>query len=196
LFSEAFGKLDRFGDCVASGDTNLPLPLLRVPGVEAPIAWPLPPAQARELQAIGTATGPFAWHISGALTMSNPLWAPAVAALAKSAAESLGVPGAIDARPAHLHLVASGSGAINAPHSVPDDARKAGAFGVLVLVLPALHEGGRLVVAHGGKVKTLETEGELNACTVVHPRVHACVRLIAPRAFIAPRALAAVTHRL
>jgi hypothetical protein len=53
LFAAAVAKLDRFGDCAAIGDTMLPLPLLRVPGVEAPLAWPLPPAQARELQKIG-----------------------------------------------------------------------------------------------------------------------------------------------
>ena len=118
-----------------------------------------------------TAQGPFSWRITGALTMSNPLWEPAVAALAKSAADLLGVPGVVEARPSHLHLVGSGSAKIDAPHAVAAN----GAFGVLVLVLPAVHEGGRLEVAHGGKVKTLDAAGELKACTVPTGLV-VCVR--------------------
>ena len=148
------------------------IPLLRVDGLDEPVALPLPKAQARELVSIAQKAAfgrgedtvvdenvRKAWKIPGArCRFDNAAWAPALSRLVERARQELGV---VPRVRAELHdLLVYEAGGFFAPHK--DSEKAPGMFGTLVVTLPSTHSGGALEVRHDGEtVRFASGEGTL-----------------------------------
>ena len=160
-----------FASCDHS--SGLPsIPLLRVDGLDEPVALPLPAAQARELVSIAQKAAfgrgedtvvdenvRKAWKIPGArCRFDNAAWAPALSRLVERARQELGV---VPRVRAELHdLLVYEAGGFFAPHK--DSEKAPGMFGTLVVTLPSTHSGGALEVRHDGDtVRFASGEGTL-----------------------------------
>ena len=161
----AFASCDHFSDLPS-------IPLLRVDGLDEPVALPLPAAQARELVSIAQKAAfgrgedtvvdenvRKAWKIPGArCRFDNAAWAPALSRLVERARQELGV---VPRVRAELHdLLVYEAGGFFAPHK--DSEKAPGMFGTLVVTLPSTHSGGALEVRHDGDtVRFASGEGTL-----------------------------------
>ncbi|KAK1868031.1 hypothetical protein I4F81_010528 [Pyropia yezoensis] len=146
---------------------GLPNPLLRVVGGGGDyLGWPVGGAQVDAAIAAGAATrAPYglgeatvtnavvrdSWKVlPGQLTWDNPAWDGALQALVREAAAALGVPGPVTAALHNLLLYRLGGHF--AAHT--DTEKGAGMFATLVVTLPSVFTGGRLLVRHNGEEET------------------------------------------
>ena len=156
----AFASCDHFSDLPS-------IPLLRVDGLDEPVALPLPAAQARELVSIAQKAAfgrgedtvvdenvRKAWKIPGArCRFDNAAWAPALSRLVERARQELGV---VPRVRAELHdLLVYEAGGHFSPHR--DSEKQPGMFGTLVVTLPSAHTGGALEVRHEGETVRFES---------------------------------------
>ena len=164
----AMKQVHRTGAFAACGhDSGLPAPRLRVDGLDAPLAVPVPAEQAAALVAIaekaafgrGEATivdetVRKAMKIPGArCTFDNAAWAPALERLVQKARKALGV---VPRVRAELHdLLVYEAGGHFSPHR--DSEKQPGMFGTLVVTLPSAHTGGALEVRHEGETVRFES---------------------------------------
>lgn len=162
---EALGEIDRPGDICTSGDRPLVMPGLEVEGLGA-VGLPLTKTQAKELIKLcrqapygkGTETVVDTdvrrvWELDPALfKLTNPKWDAFVAAIVEDVKQALGVGGQKLA--AHLYkLLVYEEGSFFLPHR--DGEKLDRMVATLVIGLPAVHEGGELIVSHEGHSQEL-----------------------------------------
>lgn len=167
-------SLNPHGSFAVGGAAELPQPMLRVQGVEDCLAWPLPSAQARELRNVaeraphgrGEATlvdtaVRDAWRVKPAqLSFGNPDWNAALDGVLRRAMEQMSVSGPVRAELYNLLIYEKG-GHFDRHR---DSEKAAGMFGTLVIVLPAEHNGGALLVQHGGESLTFDCAAGASSC--------------------------------
>lgn len=160
-FLDALRSIRGSGCFCMSGEMPFVFPALRLKGSEEEIAFPLPEAQARALREASEAApyglgeetklDPSVRHCrqidAEDLVFGNPAWRGAVELLATAAGEELGIPEPVKAVPYKLLLYEEGGQF--APHR--DTEKVPGMFGSLIVSLPSKHEGGELIVRHGGR---------------------------------------------
>ncbi len=86
------------------------------------------------------------------LTLANPGWNALISDLVAKVKDEFGIPGRVVGRLYKLLIYDKGSFFV--PHR--DTEKEAGMFGTLVVNLPSKHEGGRLVVSHGGESTAIQ----------------------------------------
>ena len=144
---------------------TLPQPLIHMRGgSDDPLAWPLPSSQASELKRGAIAAGPGEWRVPcSQLTFANrEAWDSAVGTFVKRALEDLGVTVQTRAELSHLVLHDTTSSA-SFTSAVPG-----GAFGSLLIMLPAVHVGGLLTAAYQNETKAFCTASDASACLTSH----------------------------
>lgn len=145
---------------------EIPLPKVEVEGI-GPLSFPVPEAQI--LQVIGQATrAPYGrgeqtildesvrkvWQVSsGRVRVGGKSWPVTFDGILRQVAAGLGCEA--DAVSAELYkLLVYDPGGFFAAHR--DTEKVGGMFGTLVVVLPAAHQGGKLVLRHAGREATLD----------------------------------------
>lgn len=160
----------RSGDVCGVGAVELPLLMLAVDGV-GPIGLPIAPSQAAALAAVAEA----APYGKGPDTLVDPdvrgcgqiapdaahldaeRWPDLLARIVEQARAALGVADPIRADLYKLLVYAPGDFFVE--HR--DSEKAEGMFATLVVTLPSPHEGGALVVEHGGREVVLDLAGDL-----------------------------------
>ncbi len=157
---EALGEVDRPGDVCTSGDRPLVMPGLEVERLGA-VGLPLTGAQAQKLIKLcrqapygkGTETVVDTdvrrvWELDPAqFKLTNPKWDDFVASIVDDVKQALGLSGRKLA--AHLYkLLVYEEGSFFLPHR--DGEKLDRMVATLVIGLPAVHEGGELIVSHEG----------------------------------------------
>lgn len=180
--------LDRPGAFSASGALRCPMPPLRVDGV-GPVALPLLAVQAQQLLAVSTPApyGRGADTLVDAgvrraaqigperVTIDDPAWADTLTTIVAEATRQLGAGSAT----AELYkLLIYEPGGFFVPHR--DTEKVDGMFATLVVALPSAHEGGALVVRHGGEEVRLDLRND-NLSRVTYAAFYAdCVHELEP----------------
>jgi len=157
--------VDRPGDFCVGGLKPAYLPAITVEGV-GPIAFPILPAQARQLIAAAE-SAPYGrgaetlidrdvrrtWQIGpDHVEIGGRHWQSTLDALAAEAAAALGVTGPVVAD--FYKLLVYDPGSFFVDHR--DTEKAPGMFATLVIVLPSPHEGGALIVRHLGREVVLD----------------------------------------
>lgn len=156
----ALAKISGTGNFCSTGSAPFFLPGLGVAGV-GELAFPLPAAQARELIAVAEAA-PYGkgektvldagvrrcWQIDAKrLSFHSAAWKKFLQQTVARVAGELGIEGKVSASPYKL-LIYEKDGHFK-PHR--DTEKLEAMFGTLIIALPSAHEGGRLLVRHGGR---------------------------------------------
>ncbi|HEY6849694.1 MAG TPA: 2OG-Fe(II) oxygenase [Terracidiphilus sp.] len=159
------GGVDRPGDFYTAGTCEIFAPGLDVQGV-GPIALPLLPVQAEQLIAIAQ-HAPYGrgeqtlvdtevrrtWQIDPErVQIRGRAWDRTLENIVDRAAEGLGVTGPVAAE--FYKLLVYDEGAFFVSHR--DSEKTAGMFATLVILLPALYQGGELVIRHNGREVRLD----------------------------------------
>lgn len=139
--------------------------------MEDTLAWPLPGAQAREILQVAQTVSDGCRVPPRLLTWGNSkAWEGALSGLVSEALKELGVPTTTKVTLTGLEVktakvtpteVKQGGGG----SACPAGEGSAGAWGSLVIELPALREGGALSVSHGGETKCFDFSGAAAALT-------------------------------
>ena len=163
--AELLGSVNRPGDFYTAGTCEILPPGLHVQGV-GPIALPLLPVQAAQLIAIAQ-QAPYGrgeqtlvdtevrrtWQINPErVQIRGRSWDRTLKNIVGRAAEGLGVTGPVAAE--FYKLLVYDEGAFFVSHR--DSEKTAGMFATLVIVLPALYQGGELVIRHNGREVRLD----------------------------------------
>jgi hypothetical protein len=163
-FNEASRLVDHPGAFAVGGAAELPQPLLRVEGVEDPLAWPLPQAQARELAAGAEGAAHAFFQADAArgkaggktvaarkLDLGNRAeWDASLSTLLTKALGAMGVTARTTAQLVGLHLdEGHGEGGVG------PTAGRAGLdandpFGLLLVRLPSVRTGCAITLRHEG----------------------------------------------
>ncbi|KAJ1435642.1 hypothetical protein B484DRAFT_265966 [Ochromonadaceae sp. CCMP2298] len=153
-FSEISSTVEETGQfCVHGKLDPVPNPLLRVQGMPDILAWPLPPAQAREL--IGIKSSIASLGIGGnSLTFLDPEFDAAVQKLAiTQVAQGLRAP-VTRAKLRGLLLHEKGVKITRGSCTSPP-----GVFGRLFIILSSIHQGGDTIVSHGEESERISSSG-------------------------------------
>lgn len=146
-------------------------------GVEDTLAWPLPGAQAREILAVARATAGADGHVPPhLLTWANlEEWNEALHRLVSKALKDLGVASTTKVTLTGLEVKQAAGNKALSKRGVSSDgpsgrrggkcSASEGAWGSLVIELPALREGGALSVSHGGETQCFDFSGAAAALT-------------------------------
>src|SRR3954468_5891050 len=155
----------RPGDFFAAGTTELLMPSLEVEGV-GPVALPLLPTQAAQLVAVAevapygrgeqTVIDPSVrrcWQIGpDRVRRGGRHWTRTLDGIVAEVVKGLGVSDPVAAE--FYKLLIYGPGGFFVSHR--DTEKADGMFATLVVVLPAIHTGGELVVRHKGREVRLD----------------------------------------
>jgi hypothetical protein len=144
LFEAAAGTVASPGAFAAGGEVAMPQPLISVEGVEDPLAWPLPGAQARELVEVAKRSSA-AGSVSSCsvpprlLTWGNaPAWDKELQNVLAKALAALGVSSTTKAELSALQIRDGSCGA----HKLSGDSATSGSgWATLEISLPALVSG-------------------------------------------------------
>ncbi len=166
---ELLSGVKRAGDFVVHGTLELPMPKVEVEGVGV-LSFPVPEAQVAAVikQAV---RAPFGrgeetvldtsvrkvWQVpSGAVRIGGKSWAANFAAIMAKVTTGLGCDPATVSADLYKLLVYDPGGFFRAHR---DTEKSGGMFGTLVVVLPAAHRGGELVVRHAGREIVADLSG-------------------------------------
>ncbi|KAK5662548.1 hypothetical protein OQA88_8460 [Cercophora sp. LCS_1] len=93
------------------------------------------------------------WELDAALLDLSGPWVAMIKSIGKWAAQQLGITGQVNAE--LYKMLIYEKGAMFKPHT--DTEKIPGMFGTLVICLPSAHQGGDLVLKHGGVTKTFKS---------------------------------------
>jgi len=163
---ELLEGVERAGDFFVNGTVEIPLPKVEIAGVGV-LSFPVPDAQTQQL--IQQATrAPYGrgedtildesvrkvWQLTPEkVRIGGKSWASNFDGLLKQVIAGLGCEGMNVSAELYKLLVYDTGGFFKAHR---DTEKTGGMFGTLVLVLPAAHRGGELVVRHAGREMTVE----------------------------------------
>ncbi len=158
--------VDRSGDFFVEGTVEIPLPKVEVDGVGI-LSFPVPEAQVRQLVSQAT-RAPYGrgeetvldesvrkvWQLPpDKVRLGGKSWAANFGKILEQVAAGLGCEG-MAVRAELYKLLVYDTGGFFLAHR--DTEKTAGMFGTLVLVLPAVHRGGDLVLRHAGREATVD----------------------------------------
>ena len=168
-FLAAFSEITGTGNFHSTGASPFFLPGLCVKGI-GEVAFPLHAAQLKEMIAFAEAA-PYGkgsrtvfdetirkcWQLDAScFAFDGPQWKKFLKQTLSVIREDLGIRGKISARPYKLLLYGKGG-----HFKAHKDSEKLDAmFGTLVIALPSKHEGGRLLIRHGGREIALDFSSE------------------------------------
>ncbi len=167
-YNQEFGALTKLlsvvkrpGDFYASGSLTTPLPRLDIDGVGT-VAFPVPDLQAREIirhatqapygRGEQTLTDPKVrkvWQIAPEkFRLGGITWPETLGTILARTTQALGCQG-IEVKAELYKLLLYDKGGFFISHR--DTEKAEGMFGTLVIVMPAFHQGGELVIRHAGR---------------------------------------------
>ncbi len=161
--------VERAGDFFVSGTVEIPMPKLEVEGVGV-LSFPVPPAQIAALIQAAT-RAPYGrgeetildesvrkvWQLpSDSVRIGGKSWAASFDSILKQVVAGLGCAG-LSVSAELYKLLVYDTGGVFLAHR--DTEKAGGMFGTLVVVLPAAHRGGELVIRHAGRETVVDMSG-------------------------------------
>lgn len=159
-FLTSLAAITGTGNFHSQGTAEFFLPEIAVKGV-GELAFPLPPAQVRELVSAAEAA-PYGkgmqtvrddavrkcWQIDASrLSLDSKPWTVFLQQIVTRVRADLGIEAKVSALPYKLLIYEKGGHFL--PHR--DTEKLAAMFGTLIIALPSAHEGGRLLIRHEGR---------------------------------------------